>query len=373
MYVFRNRKLWTVVCLLLAMTLLIGACGDDDDDGGEGDAGANLTQEEFCPEIARIVCTNLFSCCTSTEVQWVFDAQISATEEDCLQDMEISCDRSWAYYRDAMAAGTATLDEDQANACLNQLTAKTVIREMQVDGETVEMEEVECVEVIPAEEYESACDGAFEDWFTGNVEPGGDCFPPDDFYEADDVECVEGSFCDEETYTCVAYLGLGDECPSIDGVRCGDDLHCAYDLDADDNFCVADLAAGEDCSDIWDECEEGLYCDTFGNPNAEPPVDPSLLCTVLKADGEACSDSDDGECDNECLPGTCGDQVTDCWTDADCVATCDPADTECVEECDPGSVCGFPPTLPVRLEKCLFSLEFTSMFNWFFGGEGPRI
>jgi hypothetical protein len=273
-----------------------------------------------------------------------------------------------------MEMGTTTLDEDKANACLDQLRAKTVTRSAEVDGETEEWEEVECIETISAEDFESECDGSFDDWFIGNVEPGGDCFPPDDMYPADDVECVEGSFCDEDTYMCVAYLGLGEKCPLIEDISCDEGLHCGEEL-ADGGLgefvCVADQAAGEDCSDAWDRCEEGLYCDIFGNPNAEPPVDPSLLCTVLKADGEACSDSNDNECVNDCLPGICGNGVSDCWTDGHCFGTC--VEPECEEVCDPASVCGFPPTLPVRLEKCFFSLEFTDMFNMFFGSDGPRI
>jgi hypothetical protein len=350
---FKMGRVCTIVCLLFVMALLAGACGDSKKDTEDASVVANITQADFCPEIARILCTNLFWCCTNSELQDLFEyhAQMQINEESCLGDVELACDRRWTYYKNAMETGTTTLDEDAANACLDQLRAKKVIKEVEVDGEIEEVEEVQCVEVIPAEDFEQACMDVPTDWFTGNVEPGGDCFPPFDEM-GEDVECAEDSFCDVETYMCEALLALGEECVPFAGIDCATGLHCGEedgDAGVPINVCVEDLPVGADCMDD-PICEEGLYCDYYS------AVPPPLLCTVEKADGEGCVNGGGAECVNACLPGICDDDMEDdCWSDDDCAL-----DVACI----PGGICGLPPMPPAKLEQCENAEGFIRMFRF---------
>lgn len=92
-----------------------------------------------------------------------------------------------------------------------------------------------------------------------------------------------GLHCDAGT--CKQRSALGQACSSAHD--CVDGAYCPS------GTCAARLTAGATCTGDWDECSEETYC-----------VDSTKTCEPRRADGEACTDSD--ECQSEsCSEGVC--------------------------------------------------------------------
>jgi len=278
------------VALIAVLGLVVG-CGDDT-------VNVSTSDENFCSQIAEVICHNMYQCCTEAEIEGRLDVTEPRTELQCREDIEVRCDRGAADVRDSLKAGRATFDPNRLNDCLNAILAPTDV----------------CAEVVTETPWKLACKDS--PW-VGTVATGGTCFF--------NIDCAGGvdSFCGPDQ-KCKAKPTAGFPC----GSGCASDFYCAPNA-----TCAAKVALGGPCP-TFNACQTDLYCDQNGTPF----IVTDDVCAAKGGGGVACN-TDNGCISNDCVPGQCQGQSASftCFSDLDC-------DGHCGDDgsfCDADSDCGF--------------------------------
>lgn len=284
-----TRQLKTSVSLIILGSLaLVSACSDD----GSGTPTAKVTATNVCTEIARVLCHNLFSCCTGAQIEQLLGDEISTDQKGCLRDMALKCESAYFRQLDAMERDTVELDTQRATDCLNALVA----------------ERDHCFNDEVEKPWTQACNES--SMFTGKLDAGADCYG--------DYECKPDSFC-APSRKCVKLPVADEECEQG---RCAEGLYCADPDSSSEDYvrrCKALAQKDEACGDEAGVCAEGLYCDT----DADEPT-----CEALKKAGETCDAN--AHCETgSCTPGTCASSGESCYRDDQCQGVCEGTDDTC--------------------------------------------
>jgi len=269
---------------LIAAIGLLAACGDDG-------VTIDTNDENFCEQISDVICHNIYSCCTESEIQSLLDVSEPRTELQCREDIKRRCDRTSPDLRDSLDAGRVTFDAARLNACLTAILAP--------DGV--------CAEVVQGNDlpWTEACEEA--PW-VGTVATGGSCFF--------NFDCAGGvdSFCGPDQ-KCKAKPTAGFPC----GTGCASDYYCATN-----GTCAAKVAAGAPCTSNT-QCQEDLYCDQYATP--EP------VCAMKQAGGATCTTS--SAClSSDCVPGKCMGTTLSCYMDSQCNSRCANTGFSCTDSSD---------------------------------------
>jgi hypothetical protein len=285
--------------------------------------------------MAKVMCYNIYECCTGQQIESRFGLELSTTEPECRRDLELVCKNSLALLLRALDPELrhVEMDAEGVVACLNAL----------LPGDEG------CFPfVMGTPQYATAC---HEGLVTARQAVGADCLA--------EFECKGDAYCGADR-KCKAIPKLGEPCSD----RCAKGLFCGQNEDGED-VCVAYQEAGQPCTDRYISpseplrlCGEDLYCEPPPEPTTPPmPGDtpPNGTCRERKAIGESCSDEvpckdgiclwgvcgDGRECqdDTYCM-GECSETGNACDAHTDCAGYCenDPLDT-CDENADCGGVC----------------------------------
>lgn len=245
---------------LVALALLLVACGDDSDPAGTGGGGAGepstttaqgtggtgggvecdtATPEGFIVCYADAYCTSAFDTCGCSEQDW-------STYAEC----DAFFSSSWGEYVADMQAAGGTYNP--ACAALYVATIGCFTRE--------EFQALEC----------PACT-----LFHGSLPQGSAC-------SEDLPECDNGLTC--ESGVCVS------PCAAVEGAACGNTEDCDAYLSCESGTCTAAPSAPSQCAD--GVCAAESYCADNG------------LCAPVKPVGSACEWHD--ECESyECYGSFC--------------------------------------------------------------------
>jgi len=278
------------IALIAVLGVVVG-CGDDG-------VSVGTNEDNFCDEIADVVCHNIYQCCTESEIESYLDLSEPRTELQCREDVARRCDRQAPDIRDSLAAGRVQFDAARLNDCLNAVVAP--------DGT--------CSQVVTELPWKEAC--AEAPW-VGTVQTMGTCFFNHDCAGYPD------SFCGPDQ-KCKAKPTAGFPC----GTGCASDYYCVSTT----GTCAQKGTAGAPCAGT-NHCAKDLYCDF----NATP----SPVCAAKQGGGAACRD--DLAClSSDCVPGQCMGQSAGftCFDDSDCDSVCanNPFQTcDAAEDCSPGN------------------------------------
>jgi len=297
--------------------MILGGIGCSDDDDVVV-TEVKVTQDTFCTEVAKLLCRNMFACCTGNEIEDILGITISTEEKACQHDMELVCEDRNYELLDAVVRGTVTVHEQVATDCLNAMFVK--------DGR--------CFLNRPEAPWAEVCkEGLYE----GNQAPDQPCFAS--------IECKADSYC-AGNQKCKALPKKDEKCP--DG-HCATGLSCQQPGAGGDRVCTELRKKDETCN-VSMPCQAGLYCD-INSGEAEGK------CAPQKKKDEACSASN--QCDTGyCVPGTCSDG-RECTRDEQCPGKCAESQEECFSalqcpgKCSvSGDACTSPLTCTGTEETC---------------------
>jgi hypothetical protein len=288
-----------------SMGLVLIMCDQKSDDHSTvtPDVNAETASGELCIEIAKVMCYNLFECCTGQQIEETLGIEITTDESDCRHDIELICLDDLSYIFWALGQGNASLDAEQANLCLEALLVG----------------EEGCFPFTlghPA--YEAACP---ESIVQGTQGEGGACLT--------DLECQQDMYC-AANRKCESLPKAGEECSFDSG--CVSGYFCGAD-EMGDFICQAYKQMGEACSYAFPMalCAPELYCE-FTDEYLDEGV-----CKNMKTIGEACAD--DMPClDGICLSGNCADG-RECSDDSDCGGACENSGGYCEDDTDCDGTC----------------------------------
>jgi hypothetical protein len=258
-------------CFGVVLILAVAACGDD---GVTIDTSAS----NVCSQIADVACNDVFKCCTEHEIESFLKVTERQTEDQCREDVRVSCERSIAPLRKSLDLKRVKFDANLMNNCLAAL-----------DPPSGTCSEVLEQATLP---WTEAC---MTSAWVGIVDVAADCQESYECAGAPDAFCAP-------TQVCAAKPGRGQPC----GSGCAHEFYCAS------NICQPRLPEGGVCTST-SQCEDKLFCDTS---LAMP------LCTAPQAAGAACASS--AAClSKDCIPGTCaGPSASNCYKDTDCSGHC---------------------------------------------------
>lgn len=310
------------VALSIPIVLAIAAsCGGD---------GVDATADNAAVEIAKVVCGNMYQCCSEGEIEDILRVDEPRTQDECVADLSKIFARQKATLDFAVEESRVRFDAEAMNTCLEAHIAP--------DGE--------CAVVSDIKPWAEEC---MQSAWVGIVPPGGKCLSR--------IDCDSDGFC-ARNQSCTAFAKENEQCDEVK--LCGSNLFC--DTITTTGVCRPRLAADAPCS-FDEQCETNLFCNT----NLFPSV-----CTELRDPGESCTD--DSVCkSNDCIPGTCTLGGTclgesgcrnkceisgfSCETDVDCGAgTCpDPADPAPDIPCTTNADCTEVPGTPACVfpRRCL--------------------
>lgn len=258
-------RAWFAAAVLVALS----GCGGD---GVTIDTSAS----NVCSTMADVACHNLFGCCTEGEIESFLHVSERQSEDQCKEDVKVSCERSLAPLRHSLDLKRVKFDGNLMNNCLSALLAP--------DGT--------CAEVLPELPWVEVC--AMTAW-TGLVASDGECDQSYECASAPDAFCAPSR-------KCQAKAGFGQAC----GQGCAHEFYCLA------NVCTPRLPAGGLCQST-SQCQEKLFCDTS---MAMP------MCVAPQPAGAACT-SDAACASADCIPGTCaGPNPSICYKDTDCSGHC---------------------------------------------------
>lgn len=298
---------------LVPVALIVVSC--------ENESGLSLrvTKKNFCSEVAKVVCNNVFQCCTGAQLEDVLGVTLTTSEAQCRKDMELKCQEANAPLLFALDKGTVTLDGPATTACLKSMLVQDT-----------------CFLFAPNFPYAEECN---QQLLQGVQGVNKDC--------VDSVECVPDAYCGPDR-KCRALPREGQECDNAGPKPCASGLYCAQD-----NTCQPLRKAGEEC-DEFNLCEPSLFCDT---------IDPTMesTCKSRKALNASCRG--DKECiSGYCIPGLCADGNV-CYRDEDCEGRCRDSgevcssDDDCPGTCDiSGIACEVDWDCPEINERCKHSV-----------------
>lgn len=286
----------------LALISVLGAmvataCGDDG-------VSIGSSQDNYCSQIADVVCHNLYQCCTEATIEARLGVTEARTELQCRDDLVRSCQRADFDVRDSLKAGRITFDPNKLDACLEAVLAP--------DGV--------CSEVVTDYPWKDACDLKNAPW-VGTVATDGQCFFNIDCAGAPD------SFCGPDQ-KCHMKPTAGFPCAA--NGTCASAFYCGTN-----NTCAPKLALGAPCmySPSFNQCDKSLFCDTKGTT-----VTTDDVCAATLPGGATCFQED--ACNsNDCVGGTCmGQAFKICYSDTQCGGHCANSSASCTTsgECSNG-------------------------------------
>jgi hypothetical protein len=284
-----------ILVLILTMSLLYLSCDNGDDKSVSVGGNSEHYVNSYCSEVAKVVCENVFDCCTGQQIEDQFGLSITTSKSKCLRDADLMCKESNPALIHSMKKGTVTVNSESANECLRSLI---------VDDTCFLL----TAEAPIAEQCET-------DIFSGTQGIGKECVY--------DIECQGAAYCGSDR-KCKALPVQEQPCDAMAPTPCAVDLFCDQD-----NTCQPLKKGGEDC-DAISKCSEQLFCD-------DDPDDGDNVCKSRKAIGAACEDN--FECLSiYCIPGLCADGW-ECYKDSDCVGTCADTGDDCNSDEDCPGTC----------------------------------
>jgi hypothetical protein len=216
---------------------------------GCGGGGGSVSVDDLGTELAKVSCSKIFECCTSTEAMAQFanityNGQPITTEAQCEGFTGgLFTGLLTPEYKDSIAAGRIEYNADAAGDCLDTAANLSCSAYSQLSGnETVH------------------CDAPF---IVPQVADGGAC--------AQDYECTGGGYCDGASNaaangTCKPLPTAGQDCTE----KCAQGLYCGYDQTAMKEACQTVKANGASCVSN-DECTSS-QCVSSSCAAAPPPV-----------------------------------------------------------------------------------------------------
>ena len=295
-----------LLAIAVAAPLLAAKCGDD----GPKEISVDVTEENFCDEMAEVMCNNVFKCCTGEQIEAVFGIKLTTSEQECRRDMGLYCRESTSALQHSLSSGRVRMNDNLVKRCL----------------ESYMVEDDECFPVVS--EFALPCQ---EEMIEGQQRPGQPCLF--------DHDCINDTYC-ANNRTCVSYPKAGESC-EIDGI-CADGLFCGYTDDALELICQMRKDVGMEC-DYSLECKENLFCHEADEDSATTVrLD---MCEAKKSVDEPC-DTDEMCLTRFCLPGTCSTDARPCYGNEECAGICEESRTTCQTdddcgrgECEDGSSC----------------------------------
>jgi len=275
------------IAVTLAVVASLSACDKEES------VKVDVKTDNFCDQVAKVACENIFTCCTGKKIEEMFGVTISTQKDKCKRDVKLACEDSNAQLLYALAKGTVSVDAKAATACLASFLVGDQCFQLAADDPTVEP----CK--TPA--------------FTGLQGVGKACV-----YS---IECVANTYCGPDR-KCRALPKIDEACDNLGPQPCSTGLYCDEDY-----TCQFLRKSGEECDGI-NPCAEALYCS---------PEDDGDLCRSLKTVGASCAG--DGECaSGYCIPGLCSDG-NQCFSDDDCDGTCSDTGKPCSGDADCAGTC----------------------------------
>jgi len=266
----------------------------------EEEVSVSTSAENYCSEIAEVMCHNMFECCTGAQIEEQLGIAITLDEEECKHDMTLRCEDAYATVEYGIKNGHVTVNSAALDLCLEAMLVQD-----------------ECFVVTVDPQFLVACD---EEMFVGNVPADSSCVY--------DVECADDAFCDIDQ-TCQPLLGAGDDCS--DGfIPCAEGLFCGPNDDGD-IICQSLRDEGDDCYLGIPMCEEGLYC-------AEDEDTGEASCRNRRDVGQSCNENEACK-SGYCIPGLCAGTTDACYEDSDCQGECNESGNSCSEDADCGGEC----------------------------------
>ncbi|HUS29201.1 MAG TPA: hypothetical protein VMZ53_11840 [Kofleriaceae bacterium] len=295
------------LALISAFGLLAAACG------GDSSVDISTNQDNFCEQIADVVCHNLYQCCTESEIEDRLSVSEPRTEAQCRQDYSRLCQRGGADVRDSLQDGRITFDPAKLNGCLEAILAPTDTCSAVAEA------------TVP---WKEACKDA--PW-VGTVAVGAACLFPFDCAGAPDAFCGPDLKCKMK--------------PTA-GFPCSTSNPCAsaYYCQPTTSTCAPKVAAGAACTSST-QCGTDLFCD---NKNTIDPADD--VCAPKGAGGAACHQAASSQFTSQalanaacisgtCNPGKCSGTSQNCYSDLNCGGRCSLSPTtSCVNsypDCNP--------------------------------------
>jgi len=274
---------------VLALAAALASC-----DKEEGAVKVSVETDNFCTEVAKVACENIFTCCTGKKIEGLFGVTISTQKDKCKRDVRLSCEDENAQLLYALAKGTVSVDVEAATACLASFLVGDECFQLAADDPTAQV----CK--TPA--------------FKGLQGVGKACV-----YS---IECVPNTYCGPDR-KCRALPKADETCDNLGPLPCTMGLYCDEDY-----TCQFLRKSGEDCDGL-NPCADGLYCS-----QEEEDED---LCRSLKGVGASCGG--DGECQSGyCIPGLCS-SGKQCFGDDDCDGTCADSGKPCNDDADCAGTC----------------------------------
>jgi hypothetical protein len=293
-----------VVCFGLVM-----ACGGDDNS-----VSINTNQSNVCSTIAEVACHNLYQCCSEGEIETYLRVSDPRTEAQCRDDLTKRCERSTAKLEDALTNKRATFDPKAMNSCLEAIVAPSGT----------------CASVETMLPWVDAC---MTSAWVGAVSDGSMCRAT--------FECAsKDSFCSPGEM-CVALPKENQPCTS---------QGCASGLYCNGGTCKTLVAQGGMCTST-SQCAKDLFCDT---------TQSTPTCSALKDGGQVCTGN--ASCKSaDCLPGTCSNSTSTCYTDANCFARCQTGGSFCTidSNCGSGTCSNSPTTFCTTDTNCMLGSAST--------------
>lgn len=294
------------------VSLVAAGCGDDTNNpnptGGSGTDG--LALENLGAEETKVYCANMFSCCTSMEVDQLF--QITGgrptDEADCIAKFQMLNEGAIiANYQDSLDKGRIKYDAVKAAECMAAAKSDcSSIYSLSIFGND-----------------SAACKATF----VGLVPDGGGCLTN---YEcASPKTWCTGIGPNGELGKCMTWAKAGEEC--LDEAICDDGLVCLYQPSGK-YVCAAPLPTGQPCTGNSGECISGLCGATNVCEDLHPVGSAcastleckdsycdaqTMKCVALKAEGDACAHF------SECQSKTCDSTTMKCVPDPLEVPACD--------------------------------------------------
>jgi hypothetical protein len=262
---------------------------------GTTEITVGVDKTHYCSEVAKVVCENVFECCTGAEIEDMFGLTITTRKGKCLRDVELMCEQANPALLLSLEKGTVTVDTEAADTCLNSLIV-----------------EDSCFLLTAEPPVAPEC---FETIFAGTQGISKTCVY--------DIECQGSAYCGSDR-KCKALPVANQPCDNLAPRPCDENLYCDQD-----NSCQPLKKGGEECDNIG-KCSPQLYCD-------DDPVDGENVCKSQKAVGASCAG--DRECQSAyCIPGLCGDG-SQCYRDDDCAGTCADSGKDCGGDDDCAGTC----------------------------------
>jgi hypothetical protein len=228
----------TALTRTLSICVLLAGCG----------GGGSVSVDDLGTELAKVSCSKIFECCTSSEAMAQFanityNGQPITTEAQCEGFTGgLFTGLLTPEYKDSIAAGRIAYDADAAGDCLDAAANLSCSAYAQLSG------------------HESvSCDKPF---IIPKVADGGACAQE---YECTSNNC-EGASNSMANGMCKPLPTAGQDCTE----HCAKGLYCGYDQTAGKEACQALKADGSSCG-LDEECSSG-NCNAGSCGGAPAPV-----------------------------------------------------------------------------------------------------